>query len=397
MYKFAAVLILAATPVFAEDTTTSGLIAKQGISATVTDLQGQPQSADRDIALAASLFLQGIQQGYQARWKIGSTQPMVPFPILGSELPHNPQPETMKGSFLNDLATEMIGSMQAAREVLPSEDAALVLKLDDLWLDVDGDGKRSPQEDLTALIGLPVTQETPPVIRFDTADVQWMRAYTHLVEGLSHTVLAFNPETAITQTLALNAEVERQREEMLKSGSGDGMEAYDSMNMYDMQFGSIADKLAIIIQTLRNQPDAEEVKLAAENFNQMIAANRKFWLLVAAETDDDREWIPNDKQHAALGFELPPGTGPSWLGVLDDGEQILSGQKLIPYWRFAPGYGINLKAWIDDPAPVDLVGWIQGSAALPYTQQGDTITSENWSRFAELMMGREFLFMLMFN
>ena len=129
----------------------------------------------------------------------------------------------------------------------------------------------------------------------------------------------------------------------------------------------------------------------------MIAENRLFWNSVGQEQDNDREWIPNDAQQAALGFDLPQGTGPAWLAVLDAAQDMLDGRQLIPFWRLAPGHGIDLSLWIKDPQPVDLVGWVQGSAALPYMRQGLTMGGDVFENVTQMFGARTGLYMVLLN
>jgi hypothetical protein len=53
-------------------------------------------------------------------------------------------------------------------------------------------------------------------------------------------------------------------------------------------------------------PDAARDKAAKDHSQAMISGTRRFWTLVAAETDNDREGIPKGGQTSALGITLPP-------------------------------------------------------------------------------------------
>ena len=71
----------------------------------------------------------------------------------------------------------------------------------------------------------------------------------------------------------------------------------------------------VLIESLAQQPNAEHLSAALDNFRQMIAENRQFWAKLKAERDNDREWIANDNQQAALGFETPEGA-PEQLSLI---------------------------------------------------------------------------------
>lgn len=387
-----ALCALSAWPVRADDVTTSSLIATEGLSGAVAQLEVAPPSPDRDLALAALHFLRGLESAWQARWRIGATDPVLPLPVLGTALPRNPAPQPMQADFLSILAEELGAAMETSRDALPQGDAALVLRLPDLWLDVDSDGRRGPDEGLTHLAGLPLPEDGLAEIRFDAADGNWLRAYTHLIQSMTELTLAFDPRPALARRIALGAVLADQFAE--PPGQ---LARPPNLDQQAQVFGPLVDNLAVLLQTLRNQPDKARVADAADHLRHMIAANRAFWTAVADETDNDREWIPNDRQQAALGFVLPEGAGRTWLAVLGDAEQALDGRMLVPFWRFAPGYGIDLSMWLDDPKPVDVIDWIQGSAALPHARPGLTVGSENWGRFLAMFPGRAGLYMVLFN
>lgn len=157
------------------------------------------------------------------------------------------------------------------------------------------------------------------------------------------------------------------------------------------------DLIAMILTTLNQPPDRARVAKAHGHFLQMIAQNRAFWARVEGETDNDRKWLPNDRQVAALGVPVPPETGKMWQAVLTDAEALLTGQKLIPYWRAGDLGGINLQRVFLDPRPLDLAGWLQGWTALPYMQTGPLVSAESWSAFENMLMGDAMLFAIWFN
>lgn len=396
MRKFLAPLLICVAPALAhaDDETTSALIAAEGLARAAATLEAEAPAPERDLALAAVRFLRGIEAAWQARYRIGATDPLLPLPVLDSELPGNPAAQPMPASFVNDLAGDLAIAMAETRATLPGDagDAGLVLLLDDLWFDLNANGLRDYDEGLLDLAGLPVPDAGPPVVRFDAADAHWLRAYTHLIEGMATLILAFDPEPAVARRMALGDTLARQFAE--PPGQ---MARAPNMDEEARRWGPMLDRIAVVVQTLRNQPDPAKVAEAAGHLQAMIAANRDFWQAVAAETDNDREWIPNDDQQAALGFSLPPGAGNAWLAVLADAEQIIDGRLLIPFWRFAPGHGIDLKSWIDDPQPVEVLDWLQGSAALPHARPGLTVGDANFNRFTDMFGGRAGLYMVLFN
>ena len=160
-------------------------------------------------------------------------------------------------------------------------------------------------------------------------------------------------------------------------------------------FGSFVDVVAMLDGTLRQRPDATRTRAARTHWLGMIADNRLFWAALATETDNDREWIPNDRQTSALGIEFPEGLDQTWGAVLDDAEALLTGTRAIPFWR-AP-IGLDLNAFLENPAPVDIVGWVQGWAALEYRSDAPPISDTNWRAFSRVVQGRTGLMMLTLN
>jgi hypothetical protein len=164
-----------------------------------------------------------------------------------------------------------------------------------------------------------------------------------------------------------------------------------------MMFGRQVDRLAMVWFALQQQPDPALTRAARDHLLAMVAANRRFWALVEAETDNRAEWVPNDRQTSALGIDMPPGTGAAWQAVLADAEALLTGRKLIPHWRLGPGAGINLARMFDDPAPVDIASWAQGSGILPWAEPGPRLTPEAWRAFTRIVGGDSVLFAVLLN
>ncbi len=159
----------------------------------------------------------------------------------------------------------------------------------------------------------------------------------------------------------------------------------------------IVTALYLLLETLDQKPDAERLQAAREHLLEVIAFNRLYWPAIAAETDNDREWIPNANQTGPLGIVLEPRAGESWLKVLDDAEAVLQGRLLIPHPLLPDGMGIDLDAYLADPVPLDLTGWIQGISAYPYAARGPWVTDSYWRAFGNMVQGRAGLHAVYFN
>jgi hypothetical protein len=377
-------------------------IGANGIAPTLARLKAQPEPALEDIfAIGGLHFLGAVERALQAQWRTGADQvtgnagDMLGLPFLRLPVPPNPAPEPFNGAVISQLFTDIDADMAAARAALaalpPDEEFGLELTFSDLWFDVNLNGTREPEEDAMTILGPQLLgwqwQERDPAappltVRFDTADAAWLAAYTHVMSGVANTLLAYDPAASIDRVLATRAAF--------------GVTPPPEYPTY-FDFETFADAFAMLEGAANQTPDAARAKAAKEHFLAMIAENRRFWAAVAKETDNDREWIPNDRQASALGITLPPGTGDTWQGVLADGEALLQGRLLIPYWRGAAGQGLNLSRMFDEPAPISITGWLQGWAAVPYLEKGPVIDSASFRRFEAMMGGNAGLMMVFLN
>lgn len=388
-----ALLLLAAAPAAAQDI--SAEIAGTGLAATEARLASLPAPTEADrFALGGIRFLRAVEATFQTRYRTGMSDPTGTIPFLRLDQGAAPDASFAPGdvaALFTQAATGMASAREPLADLATGPEFALTIRLGDLWFDVNADATRTPDEDLMALLGPSLLgwrwfdrdPATPaPTITFDRADAAWLSAYTHLLEGVSEVILAYDPTDALTRAAAAR----------------DGMRAISPP--YAEEFFVITpfvDAVWVMLDALDQQPDAARLSKAQAHFLSMVADNRSFWAAAETETDNTAEWLPNDRQTSALGLTLPPGTGATWLSVLADGEALLKGEKLIPYWRLGDGAGVNLARMFADPAPIDLKDWIQGTGALPYLEKGDTITPESWRQFEAMMGGDAMLMSLWLN
>lgn len=395
-------LMVLATPAAAQ--TLSQEIGTNGIAPTLARLKAQPEPALEDIfAIGGLHFLGAVERALQLQWRTGADQvagnagDTLGLPFLRLPVPPNPALEPFQGALITQLFSDIDADMAAARTalaILPEgEEFGVELSFSDLWFDINLNGTRDPEEGALTILGpqllgwqwqTPDPAAPPLTIRFDAADAAWLTAYTHVMSGVANTILAYDPAASIDRVIAARAALKVAQP------------SPDDFN-FDASFGQFLDAFAMLEGAVNQQPDAARAKAAKDHFLAMITENRRFWTLVALEADNDREWVPNDAQTSALGFSLPPGTGDTWLAVLADGEALLQGRVLIPYWRGPDGQGINLGRMFDAPAPISITGWAQGWAAVPYLDQGPVVNSTSLRQFEALMGGNAGLMMVFLN
>lgn len=389
---------LAASPASAQSL--SAEIGQSGLGPTEARLTALASpTEDETLALGAVQFLRAIEGSFQTRYTHGLTDRSGLLPLLRLGLSDNPAPAAFDPAVITRIFAEAEAGLARAITsfaALPDgSPAALELALGDLWFDVNRNAARDGGEGLADIVGTLALGTPPagagmepptlPVIRFDVADAAWASAYAHLLSGIAEAVQAHDPTEPITRIMAARA----------------GLAAFGppppSFLTGMAQAPDEIDLVAMILAALEQTPDPARAAAAHGHFLAMIAENRRFWARVAAETDNDREWLPNARQVSGLGVTLPPETAVLWQAVLEDAEAVLKGEKLIPYWRTGDLGGINLQKVFLEPRPVDVAGWIQGWAALPYLQQGPLVSAETWARFSAMMTGDAMLFALWLN
>ncbi len=389
-----ALALLLATPLSAE--TISEEIARTGLAPTEARLGALPTPTNEDLfALAGLRFLGGIEQALQLRWETGVKADWSELPILRLPIPENPDAIPFQAADFTALIRNLDADMDASRAALTrlgDKPFALPIRIADLWFDINANGTREAGESLAEVTGMALgggrgngVAVEDPTITFDTADAAWLAAYTHFLSGFASTALAYDPEPAIQRVI--------DSSKAIYALWGDT----PPKNAMDMMFGRQVDRVAMALHALSNTPDKALAEDAYGHFLSMIEENRRFWSLVALETDNTGEWVPNDAQVSGLGLTMPAGTGERWQAVLADAEKLLKGEVLIPHWRFGAEAGINLKKAFENPPAIDLVTFIQGEGLLPYAEKGPQMSMQSWRDFEDFVQGDAMLFAVFLN
>jgi hypothetical protein len=264
-------------------------------------------------------------------------------------------------------------------------------------LDFNGDGRADEDETLWKVyarfnrqVEEKVTAEAARdfVIAFDRGDVDWLRGYCHLLMAIGEVALAHDFDELFHETGYLFFTGAQPPHPFLSTAKG---QRFD--------FGEIADFIATI-HLIRLKPvEPERLKAALGHLEAMAGLSRSSWKAILAETDDDREWIPNPKQATVMpGGRVSDEMVKGWFAVLDEFEAVLAGKKLAPFWRGNNGrLGVNVRRVFTEPRTLDLVMWVRGSAAAPYLQEGDVSTPATWQRLTRVFRGEFIGFAMWFN
>ena len=331
--------------------------------------------------LGQSLYRYGLRD--QAF--LGQFVPIVRLPFSG-----NPHPETLSYEKSRAIVQAWIADFEKAETTLaPIADpgVALPVELNLVRLDVAGDGTKmmSVVEIVTRLMNRQPGQHAM-LVRFDRADVAWLRGYCHLLEALGEILLAHDGRELFEHTgQVFFTSVETPYKFLLAKPNGE--------NEF---WASIPDMIAVI--HLLRLPVIEPARMQAAlgHLQQMLAMSRETWKFVLAETDDDHEWIPNPKQKSVVGIPVTQQMVDGWLGFLDEADALLAGKRLIPFWRNS-AKGVNLRRVFTQPRTFDAVLWFQGTAAVPYLEEGPKTRPDVWERLWRAFEGDLFLFAAWFN
>ena len=359
----------------------------EGEKALKAALEADPKDDQARFGLGTVQFLRGVERLSQGlfRYGFGNEQIGMPLPI-----PSNPQAEPITYADLRRMIQNWIDDLTRAEATLSrvtDEEVTLPLHLGLFRLDIDGDAnpdeetvfwKLYTQVNPRGAAGVSARGAEEFVIVLDRGDVAWLRGYCHLLMALAEASMAYDGKDLFVHCGGLIfAKVESPYTFVNKRRLGNN------------DYGQIADVIAAV--HLMNLPLIEEKRMprALEHLESMIALSRESWKSILAETDNDHEWIPNPKQETVMpGGQVTEEMVKGWMAFLDEAEAVLEGKKRIPFWRGEATRGVNLRRVFLEPRPFDLVLWIQGSAAVPYLEDGFQTTPETWRRFQGLFRGQ---------
>lgn len=370
------------------------VLRQDGLAAAAANLESVEATPETAFVLGGVRFLQAAEHIFQIRYaNYDGSLPMIPG--MRNDLPFNPNSE-FDPAFLENAASGALAHLAQAEAALqPAIDGEFEVEVpfDAIWFDIDEDGERDDWESLGAVMSSLGTDPDPSfggIVRFDSADAEWLAAYVHVISGTSELVLALDPTPAITT-------VYEGRLQLTALG------APPTSGFLDDEF---VDVLAATLLTLRGPLDANRTRAAHAHFKAMIAHNQAFWRELSEETDNQLEWLPNSEQTSAFGLTLPAEMAESWQAVLSDMDAILDGEKLVPFVRIGvgqdldengQGIGLNLNKLLQDPGDMDLILWIQGAGATPYLERGTLADGEAWRRFQQLTQGNGLVFAMLLN
>ena len=367
-------------------------------------LKEKPDDAQARFGLGTIQFVKAVAhlaQGFH-RYGLAPQGGAAMLPFLRLPIPPNPAPAPISYDDLRAIMQALADDLAVAEATLAQvgdDSVKLPIRFGLVRMDLDGDGKAGEDETLWKLYSVlnrqvgrdGVTAEDAAGfdIAFDRGDVAWMRGYCHLLMAMDEFYLALDAKALFDHTAhQFFARPETPFPFLL--ADRDKEVGFDK--------ATIGDAVAFVHLLRFPVRDRGKMQSVLTHLEAMIAFSHESWKFYLAETDDDREWIPNPKQSTVIpGVKVTDEMVQGWTDFLDEAGAILSGKLLVPFWRDAGGKGVNLRGAFAEPREIDAALWFQGTAAAPYLEEGPVTTPEVWQRLMRFFGGQFVGFALWFN
>ena len=285
-------------------------------------------------------------------------------------LPQNPKPEKVSYADVREFLQTWVTDLKRAEETLSAvkdKNVKLPLHVGLIKIDLFGVGKPVDAAFLLGNVGDAQQKEAAEkfVIGFDRGDADWLAGYCNFLCAWGEILLAIDGQEMFDCTAHLFFEDVDTPHTFLLEGDRN----FDNVRRFDRPL--ISDIIAFFHLWRFELKEPARMKAALSHLEGMHTHAIAMWKHYQAETDDDREWIPNPKQTGVLQIKVSQEILDTWLAVLDETGLVLQGKKLIPFWRGKPGgQGVNLRRVFTEPRAIDPFLWFQGTAATPYLEQG---------------------------
>ncbi len=330
--------------------------------------------------------IDGLQQFVAGFNKLGINPELarsgIPFfrVVVPSEQPvpgEGTTPEQVAALFGNLRAS--LRKANATLTAVDGKDFGVPVNVSQARMDINGDGTVNTNELLMASIGRSMRISARDmagqdlVIRFDSADAAWLKGYTHFLSGVLDILMAYDWMPVWNQCAHLVFSNPKPIPPIAQHAA--------IGNRRDM--GQWLDFIAALHDMRLELIQKDGLRRARDEFRGMISSSRVCWQRVLAETDDEHEWLPGPTQTGPGGAKITAQQIEGWQLVLNELESILQGQKLLPHWRIKAGEGINVEKFVNSPPRLDMVLLIQGSAFIPYLEEGPMSDRDTWQRLIQ--------------
>jgi len=372
-------------------------------------LQQQPDDDTVRFEAGAAQVLAGTEGLAQAWYRHGLHSTFGEFvPFLRVPLPVNPAPEPLTYEDTRDILKQFQTNLDQAAATLSVIKDSSTLKVP---VELQGIKLRiattpgNPPEDFIRFWDVfqpgprpggfrpGPTAATNMLVKFDVGDARWLEGYCHALSAMIDVWLAYDSRDLFNHTAQLFFPRPVTPFYFLMSTNHTG-----TFPRNDFDYANIVDVITAVHLIHFRLEDPQRMSAARDQLLQVISLSRRSWQDIQAETGNDHEWIPNSHQDGALpGFQMTPEMIATWMRFLDESENLLNGKTLAPFWRNAPGNGINLEKVFTQPGDFDLILWAQGSAAAPYLEAGPVTDTQFWSTLNQVFHGQFLLYAVWIN
>ncbi len=378
-------------------------LSKESLSAAAKHFQNDLEGTDRNgaaFALGISRFLMAVEGLGQDLYKFGF-KPGRHMGVMSLVIGLNPNPKTLTYKDLRLSIERFLARLAQSLQALDMIDGDVKLRLHfgKIRLDLNGDGVRERSETLWRVYSRLMRQDESQLeapserfeIAFDRADVHWLKGYCHLLSGICQTLLAYDSSSSFN--LAAPLFFSKTDLPTAQFGDPDILDLVGLVHTISWPLTTVEYENNIHAQD--SVAGTERLRLAHEHFLAVVAESRISWQYSRAEVDNDCEWLPNAKQTGVIpGVKVSDEMIDTWMSIMSEGEAVLLGKKLIPFWRdykeqtkaairgeAETGYGINIKRFFLEPRKFDFVLFVQGSDALPCIEHGRLSRGRQWRRW----------------
>jgi hypothetical protein len=348
-------------------------------------------------------FAEAIENFGQRQYRYGLRLPTIAtFPVMRMPVPLNPAPEEVTyekqreslEALLDDLA-----KVDATLAPMTGSETEIVVDLNAVQFDFRGDGKPDISETLGSILEAlrsggvrPSPNEPSPFeVKFDNSGALWLRGYCHLLSASLEIVLAYDWRSTFNRTAGLFYP------RVAPPPFGPNPHFANRREGSFVDHGQIADVIVLIHEIRWPLIEPPRLQAAHGHLKQVVAMSRASWKSILGETSDDREWIPGPQQRNGVVTSMPVSQAQvdGWLHALDDFDAVLDGTRLLPHWRFSEGF--NFKRVFFEPRDFDLVLWAAGYSAVPYLEDGPTLSLTDWNQWNRAFNGNFLGYALWFN
>lgn len=354
------------------------------------------------LALGMTQFLRAVEGLGQDFYRHGlESRELRTMLFLRLPVPENPAPEPLDYPKLRAIFDRFSSALATADEtlsVMSTADVKLPVPVALVRLDLNGDGKADENEMLwrvfMATLGGGGGAMAPEdaerfVIAFDRADAAWLRGYTHLLRAAVSFGQAHDWQASFDASFHLFFPRAGLPGALLNPPGTPDTSGFNER--------PLADYIALFHTMNWPVTDADRMAQSLAHLERVVELSREGWNYILAETDDDAEWIPAPQQRNGVlqGLPVTQETVDGWMLALSEFDGVLKGTKLVPHWRLAQG--INLRRVFLEPRRFDAVLWVQGTAALPYLEDGPMVSQESWDRIMGMLGGNALGYAIWFN